>query len=39
VYENALAIELKKSGLQVETQQGITVYYEGDVVGDYIADM
>lgn len=39
VYQNALAIELKKSGLQVETQQGITVYYEGDVVGDYITDM
>ncbi len=32
VYENALAIELKKSRLRIETQQGITVYYEGDVV-------
>jgi GxxExxY protein len=38
VYENALAIELKKSGLQVEKQKEITVYYEGEVVGDYIAD-
>lgn len=37
VYENALAIELKKSGLQVEKQKDITVYYEGEVVGDYMA--
>lgn len=39
VYENALAIELKRSGLQVEKQKGITVYYEGEVVGDYVADV
>ncbi len=39
VYENALAIELNKSGLQGETQQEITAYYEGDVVDDYIADI
>jgi GxxExxY protein len=39
VYENALAIELKKSGLQVEKQKEITVYYEGEVVGDYVADI
>ncbi len=39
VYENALAIELKKSGLKVEKQKDITVYYEGEVVGEYIADV
>jgi GxxExxY protein len=39
VYENALAIELKKSGLQVEKQKDITVYYEGELVGDYVADI
>jgi GxxExxY protein len=39
VYENALVIELKKSGLQVEKQKEITVYYEGEVVGDYVADI
>jgi GxxExxY protein len=38
VYENALAIELKKSGLRVEKQKEITVYYESEVVGDYVAD-
>jgi GxxExxY protein len=39
VYENALVIELKKLGLQVEKQKEITVYYEGEVVGDYVADI
>jgi GxxExxY protein len=39
VYENALAIELKKTGLQVEKQKDITVYYEGEVVGDYVCDI
>ena len=39
VYENALTIELKKSGLQIEKQKDITVYYEGEVVGDYVADV
>ena len=38
VYENALAIELRKLGLKVEQQKNITVYYEGAIVGDYVAD-
>ena len=32
VYEKCLAIELSKSGLQVETQKPITVFYEGEIV-------
>ncbi len=39
VYENALAIELRKQGVTVEKQKDITVYYEGDVVGEYVADV
>jgi GxxExxY protein len=39
VYENALTIELRKRGLRVTTQAPINVYYEGEVVGDYVADM
>jgi GxxExxY protein len=39
VYENALAIELKKSGLSVTQQEGVKVYYEGVQVGDYFADI
>ena len=39
VYENALAIKLGKCGLKVEQQAGIPVYYSGQIVGDYIADL
>ena len=39
VYENALAHELRKSGLSVEQQKPITVRYDGVVVGDYVADL
>jgi GxxExxY protein len=39
VYENALALELRKCGLSVETQKAFPVRYEGAVVGDYQADL
>jgi GxxExxY protein len=39
VYENALAHELRKAGLQVQTQFPITVHYDGVLVGDYYADI
>ena len=39
VYENSLAIELRKLGLQVEQQRCITVYYEENNVGEYFADI
>ena len=39
VYENALAHELRKAGLHVQQQHGITVYYDGEAVGDYTADL
>ncbi|RYZ19038.1 MAG: GxxExxY protein [Chitinophagaceae bacterium] len=39
VYENALVIELRKMGLRCEQQIPITVYYEGDVVGNFRADV
>jgi GxxExxY protein len=39
VYENALAIELKKSGLSVTQQEGVKVFYDGAQVGDYFADI
>lgn len=39
VYENALAIELRKAGLKVEQQKIIKVLYAGAVVGDYVADL
>ena len=39
VYENALAHELKKVGLRVEQQARIDVWYDGIVVGEYVADL
>ncbi len=39
VYQNSLAWELGKLGLQVEQQKQIVVYYDGQAVGEYYADM
>jgi len=39
IYENSLAIELAATRLNVETQKPITVCYEGQVVGEFFADM
>jgi GxxExxY protein len=39
VYENALAHELRKAGLSVEQQRGITVMYDGVMVGEYFIDL
>lgn len=39
VYRNAMAIELRRMGLNVVTEAPITVYYEGEVVGEYFADL
>ena len=39
VYEKCLLMELTKAGLKVEAQKAIRVYYEGEVVGDFAADL
>ena len=39
VYEKCLLIEMRKAGLDTETQKPITVYYDGEVVGEFVADM
>ena len=39
VYENALVIELKDLGLDVEQQASIKVLYGKEIVGDYLADI
>jgi GxxExxY protein len=39
VYENALAYELRKANLKVEQQKPINVFYDGVIVGEYIADL
>ncbi len=39
VYENALAQELRDSGLAVEQQRSVKVHYHGAVVGEYSTDL
>jgi GxxExxY protein len=39
VYENSMAIELKLLGLKVERQKNLQVFYRGETVGDYFADL
>ena len=39
VYENALAYEMREAGLSVAQQKSVAVYYNGVVVGEYVADL
>jgi GxxExxY protein len=39
VYERAMLLELPKYGLRCESQKNIKVYYDGQVIGDYFADI
>jgi GxxExxY protein len=39
VYVNAMVIELRKLGLKVVPQAQIVVYYDGQKVGEYKADL
>ena len=39
IYENALVHELRKSGFAVAQQRGITVTYDGVIVGEYAVDL
>ncbi|MBC8434274.1 MAG: GxxExxY protein [Desulfobacterales bacterium] len=39
VYQNALLIEFKKAGLNAQKEVPLKVFYEEEIVGDYIADI
>jgi GxxExxY protein len=39
VYENALRVTLQKWGLSVGQQVPVKVFFEGELVGDYFADL
>ncbi len=39
VYENSLMILLKNAGIEAKQQVPIKVWFEGEIVGDYIADI
>ena len=39
VYENSLLIQLRKMGFSVRQQERIDVFFEDNLVGNYIADL
>jgi GxxExxY protein len=39
VYENALAITLRQSGLKVQQQCPISVFFRNEIIGEYFADL
>jgi GxxExxY protein len=39
VYLKCLLIELRKAGVTAESQKPITVFYDGEVVGEFVADI
>ena len=39
VYENAMIVLLRREGIHATQQAPITVYFYGEVVGDYYADI
>ena len=39
VYRNAMSIELQQMGLKVVPESKITVFYQGQIVGEYFADL
>lgn len=39
VYENSIIIKLEQFRFSIEKQKKIKVYFEGNIVGEYIADL
>ncbi len=39
VYEKCMLIELRKADLKAESQKHLTVFYENEIVGEFIADI
>jgi len=39
IYENAIMIKLKKHRLKAAQQEPIKVHFEGEIVGEYFADI
>lgn len=39
VYQNAFMIELSKAGIKAEKAKKIQVDYDGEVIGDFVADI
>jgi GxxExxY protein len=39
IYENALMIEFRRAGMKADQQVPIVVFYKGEIVGEFVADI
>jgi GxxExxY protein len=39
IYHNALLLRLRKIGLNVESQKPLSVYFDDEIIGDFLADI
>jgi GxxExxY protein len=39
VYQKAMIIELAKCNLNIEAEKPLKVYYDGQIVGDFLVDL
>ena len=39
IYHNALSLRWKKAGLKIESQRPLPVFFEGEIIGDFFADI
>ena len=39
IYHNALLLRLKRLGIKVESQEALPVYFDGELVGEFLADI
>jgi GxxExxY protein len=39
VYQRAIVIALRERGVEIETERALTIYYHGQIVGEYRADL
>ena len=39
IYQNALALELRRAGMRIEAEKAISVFYQGELMGTFLADL
>jgi GxxExxY protein len=39
IYQNAPALELRRAGMRIEAEKAISVFYQGELMGAFLADL
>jgi|SRR2546430_204876 len=39
IYQNASALELRRAGMRIEAEKAISVFYQGELMGTFLADL